>query len=68
MRKVVTSCGLIRGITDGAGGAFSIARNAKTQEASLEDEANASCFSLSLHFVDKMDKAFSIVLEGPRPN
>ena len=41
------------GITDGVGG---IADG----EASLEDEAYASCFCLSLHFVNKMDKAISI--------
>ena len=40
-------CWCLVGIADGAGGAFSIARNAKTQEASLEDEAYDSCFSLS---------------------
>ena len=36
----------------------------KDGEASLDDQANASCFSLSLHFVDKMDKAFSIVIDS----
>ena len=35
------------GITDGVGGITD-------GEASLDDEANASCFSLSLHFVDKL--------------
>ena len=41
-----------------------------TQEASLEDEANASCFCLSGPLTPKAtaSRAFTIVLEGPRPN
>ena len=44
------------GMTDGVGGALSIASNATTQEAST-----------SLHFVNKMDKAFTIASNAITP-
>ena len=43
-------------MTDGVGGALSIASNATTQEAST-----------SLHFVNKMDKAFTIASNAITP-